>query len=118
MKVIYKITPCPKPRMTRRDKWAKRPSVMKYREFKDCVREAKVHLPPFGAHVVFVMPMPESWSAKKKDEMLGQPHVQKPDLDNLIKALGDATYEDDSKIYNISATKTWGRTGSIIIKVS
>ncbi|QSM00617.1 RusA family crossover junction endodeoxyribonuclease [Oceanospirillum phage vB_OliS_GJ44] len=111
----YSITPVPKPRMTQRDKWAKRPAVMRYRQFCDQCRESGVTVPDGGAHVRFIMPMPKSWSAKKKAEMAGQPHQQKPDLDNLLKALFDATRKEDSGIYSISAIKEWGDHGRIII---
>ena len=47
--------------------------------------------------------------------MAGQPHQQKPDLDNLAKALFDALYEDDSSIYNIRLLKQWDWYGRIII---
>jgi len=36
----YKITPVPKPRQTRSDKWKQRPCVMRYRAFADEVRAA------------------------------------------------------------------------------
>lgn len=39
MRIIeYPIVPVPKPRMTQRDKWQKRPAVMRYRAFCDEVR--------------------------------------------------------------------------------
>lgn len=56
--------------------------------------------------------MPPSWSEKKRREMEGKPHQQKPDLDNLLKSL-DALYEDDSVIWKISAEKVWAREGFI-----
>jgi len=59
--------------------------------------------------------MPKSWSKKKKAEMLGQPHQQKPDIDNLLKALMDAVLPEDSHIYDIRATKYWGNVGGIDI---
>ena len=43
--VVYPITPVPKPRMTRRDRWAKRPCVLRYWAFKDEVRLRRVSLP-------------------------------------------------------------------------
>ena len=36
----YPIIPLGKPRMTQRDKWAKRPAVLRYRAFKD---ECRLH---------------------------------------------------------------------------
>ncbi|MCR4339433.1 MAG: RusA family crossover junction endodeoxyribonuclease, partial [Gemmatimonadaceae bacterium] len=35
----------------------------------------------------FRLPMPPSWSNKKRLAMIGQPHAQKPDIDNLLKAV-------------------------------
>lgn len=68
-----------------------------------------------GAHIMFYMPMPRSWSEKKRKEHVGNPHRQKPDLDNLIKALGDALYGDDSSIASISAAKVWSSKAAIDI---
>ena len=110
----YKIVPVSKPRMTQRDRWAKRPSVLRYRAFADEVR-MKIKCIPIPYHVVFVIPMPKSWSKKRKVEMDGKPHEQKPDKDNLEKALLDALYGDDSHAWDGRTTKIWGREGQIIV---
>ncbi len=112
--MTYNITPVPKPRQTQSDKWKQRPAIMKYRAFADECRYKKVKFGS-GDHVIFVIPMPASWSKKKKKIYGTQPHRQKPDLDNLIKALGDSLYEDDSILYSYTATKVWGYEGKIII---
>ena len=111
----FDITPVPKPRQTQRDRWLKRACVMRYRAFADEVRLQKVPLPEAGAHVVFCMPMPKSWSKKKRAAMEGSPHKQRPDCDNLFKALADAIYSEDSHIHDIRITKVWGIKGQIII---
>lgn len=111
----YPITAIGKPRMTQRDRWAKRPAVLRYFAFKDECRLHNVTLPMSGAHVVFILPMPQSWSKKKKAQMNGQPHMQKPDADNLIKALADAIYNEDCEIWNFQVSKFWGEQGQIII---
>lgn len=112
----YQICPIAKPRMVRSDKWKKRPATTKYWKFVyQCCLE-RVILPCFGAHVTFVLPMPKSWSKKKKIQYDGKPHMQKPDWDNLGKALSDAIYSDDSGIYDIWVTKIWGFTGKILIE--
>lgn len=113
LEVIYDITPIPKPRMTQRDKWHKRKATSEYWAFKAEVKLKRVIVPESGSHVTFVMPMPKSWSKKKKSEMNGRPHQQKPDVDNLTKALLDAVYTDDSTVWDIRATKVWGETGMI-----
>lgn len=112
----YFIVPVAKPRMTRADKWRKRPATSKYWKFVDQCKAERVELPCFGAHVTFILPMPASWSRKKKATHNGKPHMSKPDLDNCLKALGDAVYKDDSGIYDIHVTKLWGREGKIIIE--
>ena len=113
---IYPITPMGKPRMTRADRWKKRPEVMRYRAFCDEVRLQNVQLPESGFHVTFIIPMPPSWSRKKRQQFDGQPHQSKPDMDNLMKALMDAIYDDDAHIWDGRITKQWGETGKIIIE--
>ncbi len=120
----YPINPVAKPRMVRSDRWRKRPATQKYWHFVDLCKLHRVELPCFGAHVTFILPMPKSWSKKRKLQYDGKPHMgsmgnppQKDiDLDNLLKALGDANYGNDSGIYDIWVTKIWGFEGKIIIE--
>jgi len=112
----YKINPVAKPRMTRSDKWKKRPATTKYWKFVDQCKLERVVLPCFNSHVTFIIPMPASFSKKKKDQLNGKPHMQRPDLSNLLKALEDALYQEDSGIYDIHITKVWGLVGKIIIE--
>lgn len=112
----YNINPCPKPRMTRADKWKQRPVVMKYRAFKDRVRELNIKLPLSKSHVIFYIAMPKSWSEKKKAIMSLTPHQNRPDLDNYLKGLFDAVYSEDSHIWDVRATKLWAYEGCITIK--
>lgn len=111
---VYKITPVPKPRMTKSDRWASRPVVQKYWAFKKECRLQGVTLPE-GSLITFVMPMPASWSGKKRQEHLAQAHRQTPDIDNLVKGLLDAIFDDDSGVAEIHARKVWGEAGQIII---
>lgn len=112
----YIITPVPKPRMTKSDKWKKRPAVMRYWKFKDEVKLAKVKLPKAGCQVIFFMPMPASWPEHKKLVYELRAHQQKPDVDNLLKGLMDAVYGDDSGVWDIHVTKLWGMVGKILIR--
>ncbi len=112
------VTPVPKPRMTQRDKWAKRKCVAEYYTYKD---EIKKHLKPedfpvSGAHVTFFLPMPKSWSKKKKDRHYLKPHQKRPDVDNLAKGLLDALYSEDAHIYDIRVSKYWAHKGLITIE--
>lgn len=111
----YDILPVPKPRMTKRDRWAKRDCVLRYFAYKDRCKELDIKYEN-GDHVIFTMPMAKSWSKKKKAEMNRQLHDQRPDKDNLEKALMDAILKEDCKIADTRVTKIWGDTGSITIR--
>lgn len=115
--VVYPIKPTPKPRMTQKDKkkWKQGPPVLRYFEFKDEVRSHNVSVPECNYHVTFILPMPKSWSKKKKALMDGKPHQQVPDKDNLEKALLDAIFDNDSHIWDGRVTKRWGIEGKIIV---
>lgn len=111
----YDLEGVGKVRMNRSDVWKQRPCVLKYRAFKDRVRELGIVVAP-GDHYVFLFRCPISWSAKKRDLMHGKLHASKPDLDNLIGALWDAATDSDQHIHTIgSATKMWDRHGSAIM---
>ena len=114
----FDITPMGKPRMTRADKWKKRDAVVRYRAFCDEVRLREVIMPEAGGHIIFVLPMPGSWSQKKRLLMNGKPHQQKPDADNMIKALMDALFADDAHIWDFRVTKLWGERGQILISTN
>jgi len=132
MKTYY-IPPTAKPVMTQQDSWPTPPPkyrgkewprrvVKNWRMFQNLVIANKVHLPEDGAHVIFHIAMPPSWSKKKKEKMLGQLHKQIPDVSNLLKALEDAAqacaatfYKDDSEISDIRITKRWAQEGAIQI---
>jgi len=112
--VKYNLTPVPAPRMTQRDKWAKRPCVVRYFEFRDKVRELGITVNSFDC-IVFTMPMPKSWSKKKKLEHNGKGHKSRPDLDNLCKSILDSIFEEDCHIHALTLLKVWGYEGSIEI---
>lgn len=114
--VLMQVIPCPAPRQSRRDAWNPRPCVIRYRAFCDAVRSAwpaGIKFPEEGAHITFWMPMPKSWSQKKKLRMMGQPHRQRPDVDNLQKAFIDALHQDDAHIHDIRVSKRWALNGQI-----
>jgi len=112
-RLVYPITPVPKPRprVTRNGTYV----PAKYQTFKKTVKAYGIELPEHGYHVTFELPMPKSWSKKKRAEMNGQPHQQVPDKDNLEKALLDAALDNDSRVWDGRVTKIWAETGSIII---
>lgn len=113
--MFVSITPIGKPRQTQRDRWAQRPAVLRYRAFCDELRHKFKYALPDVLVLEFHMPMPASWSAKKRAAHLGKPHQQKPDIDNLCKAVMDALSPDDSYVYVLHATKYWGENPGIDI---
>tara|TARA_R100001530_G_scaffold136253_1_gene116035 strand:+ start:3674 stop:4042 length:369 start_codon:yes stop_codon:yes gene_type:complete len=110
--MILDVTPCSKPRMTRADRWKKRQSVLKFFAFRDAVKQSPAWktlelLDMDSFKIVFHVPMPKSWSKKKKAQFEGKPHQQRPDLDNFLKAWKDSVYEEDAIVWNVEATKLW-----------
>jgi|SRR5688572_28597918 len=101
--------PIAKPRQTRSDKWKERPCVVRYREWADRAREHAGAIPPAAqrADIVAYLPLPASWSQRKRNKMAGMPHQQKPDIDNLIKSALDALLSRDQGIHEIRAKKRW-----------
>tara|TARA_Y100001951_G_C11184171_1_gene207678 strand:+ start:247 stop:630 length:384 start_codon:yes stop_codon:yes gene_type:complete len=122
--MILNVAPCAKPRMTQRDKWAKRQVVTDYFAFRDSVRQQIKELLALQNNdeeksweeldIGFFIPMPKSWSKKKKLLMAGTPHKQRPDLDNYIKGLLDAILEEDCIVWRVSARKLWVDTEGCI----
>lgn len=96
--------------MNKSDAWKKRPVVLRYFKFKDELRyEAKKNgfQPSDQMALTFYIPVSQSWSKKKKEEMNGQPHRLKPDLDNLDKAFKDALIPEDCTIWHGVQKKFW-----------
>lgn len=120
---FFDIDPCAKPRMTRSDKWKKRKVTENYWQFKTELRkQAKemglVSLPIVIKLMEFGIKMPDSWSEKKKQKMENEYHIQRPDLDNLIKAINDALCDEDSHIAEIRlAKKIWVKKGYVKIGI-
>jgi Holliday junction resolvase RusA-like endonuclease len=63
--------------------------------------------------IIFYLPMPKSWSKKKRTEMNGTYHDQKPDIDNLAKAFMDAFGSEDKHVAILHAEKYWAEKGYI-----
>jgi Holliday junction resolvase RusA-like endonuclease len=62
-----------------------------------------------------------SWSNKKRLAHLGRPHTQKPDLDNLEKAVLDGlnriAFADDAQVADVRKEKRWGDRAETIVTV-
>lgn len=85
--------------------------IVKYNQYKqdlvDVAFDAGFDLPDFGATINFFIPVPPSWSKKKKKAMHHTMHQPKPDLDNLLKALQDALRKVDSSIGHYAGLGKW-----------
>lgn len=126
---IFDIIPMGAVRMTKSDVWKtnpqhpdplkrQRPAVTKYFAFKNLLQiQAKNLGYELGKHLdaLYLIPMPDSWSKKKKTQMNGMPCETKPDTDNITKAIKDALKKDDSCVWWEKAEKRWAYKGSIII---
>ena len=78
---------------------------------------------PMKMGVVFKMPIPKSWSKKKREELAGKYCVSNMDLDNLEKALYDSLngylIADDKYIVEHTVRKVWTTgSGSIILDIT
>ena len=73
--------------------------------------------------VEFVMPIPCSWTKKRQQRAFSgeEPHINKPDVDNLVKALCDAglgiLYDDDRQLVGVNALKRYGHPSGIIVEL-
>ena len=97
----------------------------KTRKYEKLIRDSWEHGIVEGKNIMvdieFRIPIPQSYSKKKKAELEWTPHNKKPDLDNLVKAVLDAlngvAFEDDSLISDINASKTYAEEPGVYIMV-
>jgi Holliday junction resolvase RusA-like endonuclease len=126
---IFDIVPMGAVRMSQSDRWKTNPEhkdinkrqrseVTRYFTFKrELQRQAKLlnYTIYNTLDIVFCVPMPSSWSQKKRSQLIGNPVRTAPDLDNYIKAFMDALLVNDGHIWKISAEKRYAYLGSIIV---
>lgn len=113
----FDVVPVAAPRMNRADRWKKRPCVVKYFEYRDQVRALAAEQGftlPERFYLWFQMPMPKSWSQRKKRMMFGEPCRVKPDADNLAKGFFDC-FGEDKHVWSVQLTKTWHDVGRITV---
>ena len=76
---------------------------------------------PVRVEVVATFAVPKSWAKKKAAEHLHGPHCQKPDGDNLLKAVKDAlnriAWGDDGQVCDAAVRKRWGLVDQTVIHV-
>ena len=111
--------PQTKPRQTQRDRWAKRPCVVQYRQWADRARasvEAGCVLPPahrvkkLSVFAYFLIP------ASRTDVKEGDDYRQAPDADNLAKATMDSLWPDgDQALGDLYVRREWCRSDPKVI---
>lgn len=121
MQIVIPGEPMGKPRMTQRDKWAKRPAVMRYRAWADLARLHARGLPDATqikslSWSAYFAP-PKSWSRKRAQEAIGELHRAKPDRDNIDKAVLDALFREDSGIAAGYLEKRWDVESRLVITI-
>ena len=120
--IVIPGTPVSKPRMTQSDKWKKRPCVMRYRAWADKARSIVGELPPTDQiasldWIAYFEPA-VSLSAKKRAALIGHPHRNRPDRDNIDKAILDALFVNDSGIARGVIQKLWGESSRVEITIT
>lgn len=126
---MFDLIPMGAVRMTKRDRIFTNPNhadpkkrqrkvVMQYFAYKSALfvlaKQMKFELNEV-LDALYLIPMPDSWSEKKKQRMNGLPCKVKPDTDNITKGIKDALKKNDSDIWWEKAEKRWAYNGSIII---
>lgn len=71
-------------------------------------KEKQFTIPEQGCGVTFYIPMPKTWSKKKRKKYHGTLHQQRPDLKNCLSAWEDAICIEDKYIAHYSyLCKRW-----------
>ena len=129
---IHPVVAMGKPRMTRADRitmaklrkhrrlnereMKRAPVLSRWLAYSDEVKYRRLTLDlDRYYHVLFVIPMPPSWSKARRAEQCFRKHQQKPDKDNLEKGLLDILHGEDCAAWDGRVTKVWGTKPFIVI---
>ena len=122
--IVYYGQPAGMPRMrTRRTKFGvlhyvppKAPGTL----FRNAIRlkavEQEKLVGPVCLRIECLFAMPVSWSKAKRAKHNGKPHTQKPDGDNVAKAVMDGltlagVWPDDAVVWSLTISKVWSVQG-------
>ena len=116
---VFDIDPMGAVRMTQRDHW--RPAAQRYFDSRTLLQQlAMINRYSVGNELfaTFCIPMPGSWTNKKK-ALMNETYCQsKPDIDNITKWWLDCLCEEDKHVCRICCNKIWSEKGSVIIYAS
>jgi Holliday junction resolvase RusA-like endonuclease len=95
--------------------------IKRYFDYKVALRKeaerVRLTFPEFGAWVKFYLPMPKSWSSKKREKMRYELHHSKPDADNMFKGFADSLFKEDKRISDYRVSKFWHDQGFIEVEM-
>lgn len=76
---------------------------------------------PVRLRIVAYFEMPRSWSKRKRAEMQGQFHTQKPDGDNVLKSFKDGlngiAWNDDCQVADARVVKRWATHAETFVQI-
>jgi Holliday junction resolvase RusA-like endonuclease len=76
---------------------------------------------PAIVNIMAEFAMPKSWSKKKREAMIDRPHTQRPDADNIGKAVLDgmngSVFADDAQVYSLTVAKYWSNVDLVKVMV-
>lgn len=126
LEISVDITPVPqkRPRVTRFGAYD--PQKVDKEAFGGLVQLPAEHEPfKTAVHVELILyvPLPKSYSKKKKAELLGTYHTSRGDVDNFFKLYTDkltdlGVWIDDNIVASTTIKKFWAETGSVYIKIT
>lgn len=94
-------------RTSRKDKWEPRPAVQRYYAWRDALRAylgVTRATPWTDCDEVIIV----AHFKTKAQTLWGLPHKEKPDIDNIYKAVTDALFPEDCGIWHDDTRKLWG----------
>ena len=124
-KVFLPVPPQPYVRTTQKQKYVDK-RYLSYASYKEHIMLLASHYLNFvpkgnavEVELKFRMPIPKS---KAKIIHEGRPHMNTPDVDNLVKGFFDAVngvvWEDDKQVFKVTATKVYSQEPGIEVNVS
>lgn len=79
---------------------------------------------PVAVEMEIRFPIPKSWPKRRREAADGQPHTQRPDLDNLVKSVLDGlngvAFSDDAQVHSVKTRKVWSADcgeGAAVVRV-
>jgi Holliday junction resolvase RusA-like endonuclease len=119
-----------RPKFARRGNFVSTYTPAKTRDYEDIIKAAATAAmteppitTPISVFVYIAVPVPVSYSKKRKENCLVgiEKPVKKPDIDNVAKCFLDAmngiVYLDDSQVVALHVTKEYGTVGMVEVLV-